>query len=61
MGDTLRLDNGALPAQATRCSPARLPGPFDFSLCTAFTATGGSLKHGSEVYSSGSTSFAVWN
>src|SRR5262245_51674496 len=44
MADTLRRDNGTLPARATCCSPTQLPGPFHTGVYTAFTPTGGSLK-----------------
>jgi hypothetical protein len=56
------ITGARLPVLATcRCLeethrlPPRLPSPFDPCACAAFTATGDSLKHRFEVYSSGST------
>jgi len=59
--DTPRVDNGcAFPAQATAYgSPARLPDPFCGFLCTAFTATGGSLNMVYATYSFRSTSLSI--
>ena len=56
---TLRCVNGALPAEATGLlrSPPQLVGPFYTCACTAFTATGGSLEHRFDVYSSESSLF----
>src|SRR5438045_3760949 len=42
--DTLRSDNGAPPAWATKISTTQLPGPFHTTVPIAITPSGDSLK-----------------